>query len=50
LSATAKNEAFGKGFEIARRSVVKLLRDGLPELVADGTPTWNKVVIAGTDW
>ena len=48
-SATAKNEAFSKGFEIARRSVVKLLRDGLPELLPDGTPNWDKVVIAGTE-
>ena len=49
LSATAKNEAFGKGFEIARRSVVKLLRDGLPEPLPDGAPNWDKVVIAGAD-
>ena len=48
-SATAEDDAFSKGFEIARRSVVKLLRDGLPELLQDGTPNWDKVVIAGTE-
>ena len=41
-SAEEKNEAFSKGFEVARRSVVKLLRDGPP-------PDWNKVVIAGIE-
>ena len=42
LSAEAKQEAFSKGFEVARRSVVKLLRGGPP-------PDWNEIVIAGTE-
>ena len=42
LSAEAKNETFTKGFEVARRSVVKLLQDGPPS-------AWHKVVIAGTE-
>ena len=41
-SAEAKQEAFSKGFEVARRSVVKLLRDGPPS-------DWNEVVIAGRE-
>ena len=41
-SAEGKNEAFSKGFEVARRSVIKLLRDGPP-------PNWNEMVIAGTE-
>ena len=33
---------FTRGFEVARRSVVKLLRDGPP-------PDWSEMVIAGTE-
>ena len=33
---------FTRGFEVARRSVVKLLRDGPPK-------DWNEMVIAGTE-
>ena len=36
-----KAEAFEKGLEIARKTVVKLLRDGLP-------PDWNEMVVAET--
>ena len=32
--------AFGKGFDIARRSLFKLLREELPE-------DWNELAIAG---
>ena len=42
LSAETKRDAFNKGFGVARRSVVKLLREGSP-------PDWNKVVMAGTE-
>lgn len=42
LSAEAIQEAFSKGFEVARRSVVKLLRDGPPL-------DWNELVIVGTE-
>ena len=42
LSAETKRDAFNKGFDVARRSVVKLLREGSP-------PDWNKVVMAGTE-
>lgn len=38
----AKHEAFTKGFAVARRSVVKLLQEGLP---AD----WHTLVLAGTE-
>ena len=41
-SAEAKNEAFRKGFEVARRSVVKLLQDGSPK-------DWNEMVIGVTE-
>lgn len=37
-SATAKNEAFKKGFDVARNSVIKLLREGRPT-------DWNKVIL-----
>ncbi len=40
LSRGGRGGAFKKGFDIARRSVVKLLRDGPP-------PDWNEMVIAG---
>lgn len=39
-AAEGRGAAFKKGFYIARRSVVKLLRDGPP-------PDWNEMVIAG---
>ena len=39
-AAEGRGAAFKKGFDIARRSVVKLLRDGPP-------PDWNEMVIAG---
>ena len=39
-AAEGRGAAFKKGFDIARRSVVKLLRDGPP-------PNWNEMVIAG---
>lgn len=35
-----KSDAFGKGFDVARRSLMKLLRDGPP---AD----WNELVLSG---
>ena len=35
-------DAFTRGFEVARQSVVKLLRDGPPQ-------DWNEMVIAGTE-
>ena len=35
-------DAFGKGFELARRSLAKLLHDGPP-------PDWDELVIAGTE-
>ena len=38
LSVTAKKEAFKKGFDVARNSVVKLLREGRPT-------DWNKVIL-----
>ncbi len=38
--AERQEAAFKKGFDVARRSVVKLLRDGPP-------PDWNEMVIAG---
>ena len=41
-AAAAKHEAFAKGFAVARRSVVKLLREGPPS-------DWNTLVIAGTE-
>ena len=41
-AAEAKHEAFAKGFAVARRSVVKLLREGPPS-------DWNTLVIAGTE-
>ena len=41
-SAETRAAAFTKGFEVARRSVVKLLQDGSP---AD----WDEMVMAGTD-
>ena len=40
VSPKAKDEAFRKGFDVARESVVKLLREGTPE-------DWNAVVLAG---
>ena len=39
-SAATRADAFTKGFEVARRSVVKLLREGPP-------PDWNKIVKKG---
>lgn len=39
LSAATRADAFTKGFEVARRSVVKLLREGPPD--------WNKIVKKG---
>lgn len=39
-SAEQKETVFNRGFDVARRSVVKLLRDGAP-------PDWNEVVLAG---
>ena len=41
LSAEKKIEAFEKGFQVARRTVVKLVQDGSP---AD----WNEIVLAGS--
>ena len=41
-SAETIAAAFTKGFEVARRSVIKLLQDGSP---AD----WDEMVIAGTE-
>ena len=41
-SAAVKEEAFTKGFKVARRSVVKLLQEGSPS-------DWNTRVIAGTE-
>lgn len=38
-AAEGRGAAFKKGFDVARRSVVKLLRDG--------PPNWNEMVIAG---
>ena len=38
-SAATRADAFTKGFEVARRSVVKLLREGRRD--------WNEIVIAG---
>ena len=38
-SAEARDDAFTRGFEVARRSVVKLLRDGPPD--------WNEIVKKG---
>ena len=40
--AEVKEKAFSKGFEVARRSVVKLLLEGYPS-------DWNTLVIAGTE-
>ena len=39
LSAETRADAFTRGFEVARRSVVKLLRDGPPD--------WNEIVKKG---
>ena len=39
-AAEGRGAAFKKGFDVARKSVVKLLRDGSP-------PNWNEMVIAG---
>ena len=36
-----RNQAFNKGFDLARRSIVKLLRDGAPK-------NWNEMVIVGS--
>ena len=41
-AAEAISDALTRGFEVARRSVVKLLRDGPP-------PDWNELVLAGTE-
>ena len=41
-SAETRADAFTRGFEVARRSVVKLLRDGPPQ-------DWNEMVIAGIE-
>ena len=41
-SAQTIADAFTRGFEVARRSVVKLLRDGPPQ-------DWNAMVLAGTE-
>lgn len=41
-AADAKHEAFTRGFAVARRSVVKLLREGPPS-------DWNTLVLAGTE-
>ena len=41
-SAETIADAFTRGFEVARRSVVKLLRDGPPQ-------DWNAMVLAGTE-
>ena len=41
-TAQEKVEAFNAGFDVARRTIVRLLRDGQPE-------NWNDVVIAGVD-
>ena len=40
-----RREAFDKGFDVARRSVVKLLKKGPP-------PSWNEMLLAGyeIDW
>ena len=38
-SAATRADAFTKGFEVARRSVVKLLREGQPD--------WNEIVKKG---
>ena len=38
-SVKAKRDAFEKGFDVARGSVIKLLREGLPK-------DWNEVVLA----
>ena len=40
MSAKAKDEAFRKGFDVARKSVIKLIREGPPQ-------DWNEVVLAG---
>lgn len=40
--AKTKADAFNKGFDVARRSVVKLLNEGPPS-------DWNKMVIGGTE-
>ena len=37
-----KKDAFNRGFDVARRSVVKLLQKGSPQ-------DWNEVVMAGTE-
>ena len=42
LSAGTIADAFTRGFEVARRSIVKLLRDGPPQ-------DWNEMVIAGIE-
>ena len=39
-AAEGRGAAFKKGFDVARRSVIKLLQDGPP-------PDWNEMVIAG---
>ena len=36
-----KSDAFNKGFNVARRSVFKLLREGSPG-------NWDEVVLTGT--
>ena len=42
-ASSKKNiDAFGKGFELARRSLAKLLHDGPP-------PDWDELVIPGTE-
>ena len=40
-TAEASRDAFNKGFDVARRSVVKLIREGSPG-------DWNRVVMAAT--
>ena len=41
-SQQTKAEAFAKGFDVARRTIDKFLRDGRPK-------AWNDIVIGGVD-
>ena len=41
MSAERRREAFTKGFDIARRTLFKLLREGAPG-------NWDELVVAGT--
>ena len=40
-STQSRRDAFNKGFDVARRSLVKLLQEGSPQ-------NWNEVVLTGT--